>query len=112
MALTAKELALLRRIIALAQKLIAESPKPKRGRPASSDRAKVEQKPTAAKRIRRSGRELKKFRAMLKAERKKGVPVATLARQHGVSAAYIYWLDRMNANMEWRRIHSDDETRS
>lgn len=44
------------------------------------------------KRIRRSGKELAAFRKMLKAERKKGVPVAELARQHNVSAAYIYQL--------------------
>jgi DNA-binding IscR family transcriptional regulator len=29
---------------------------------------------------------------MLKAERKKGVPVAELAKQHGISTVYIYKL--------------------
>jgi hypothetical protein len=45
-----------------------------------------------SKRLRRSGQELKQFRKMLKAQRKKGVPVADLARKHGVSSAYIYML--------------------
>jgi hypothetical protein len=44
------------------------------------------------KRIRRTGQELKQFRKMLKAERRKGVSVAQLARKHGVSSAYIYML--------------------
>jgi hypothetical protein len=29
---------------------------------------------------------------MLKAQRSKGVPVADLARRHGISSAYIYML--------------------
>ena len=43
-------------------------------------------------RIRRAGKDLVAFRKMLKAERKAGVPVADLARKHGVSASYIYQL--------------------
>ena len=42
------------------------------------------------KRTRRSGTELVTFRKMLKAERKKGIPVVELAKAHGVSPAYIY----------------------
>ena len=45
-----------------------------------------------AKRIRRSGKELVAFRKALKAERKKGVPVAEIARKNNVSPAYIYQL--------------------
>jgi hypothetical protein len=45
-----------------------------------------------SKRIRRTGEELRQFRKMLKAQRKKGVPVAELSRKHGVSSAYIYML--------------------
>lgn len=45
-----------------------------------------------AKRIRRSGKELAAFRKMLKAERKKGVPVAEIARKNNISPAYIYQL--------------------
>ena len=44
------------------------------------------------KRVRRSGKELIAFRKALKAERKKGVPVAEIARKNNVSPAYIYQL--------------------
>ena len=43
-------------------------------------------------RVRRTGKELIQFRKMLKTERRKGIPVAALARKHGVSPAYIYLL--------------------
>jgi len=91
LALYAKEISKLRRIIDLAEQMIAESPKPRRGRPPTRS---IATKPTASakKRIRRTGGELIQFRKMLKAERKKGVPVAELARKHGISSAYIYLL--------------------
>ena len=38
----------------------------------------------------RSLKTLIEFRKMLKAERKNGVPVSTLAKRHGISQAYIY----------------------
>jgi nitrate reductase beta subunit len=44
------------------------------------------------KRVRRSGKELSAFRKMLRAERKNGVAVSTLAKRHGISTAYIYQL--------------------
>ena len=44
------------------------------------------------KRTRRTGDELAAFRQMLSDERKNGVSVAELSKQHGVSAAYIYQL--------------------
>jgi hypothetical protein len=44
------------------------------------------------KRTRRTGDELVAFRQMLSDERKNGVSVAELSKQHGVSAAYIYQL--------------------
>ena len=47
---------------------------------------------TGAKRTRRSGKELAAFRKMLKVERKRGVAVTELAKQHGISTAYIYAL--------------------
>jgi len=47
-------------------------------------------KTDAAKRTRRTGNELVAFRQMLSDERNSGVPVALLAKQHGVSTAYIY----------------------
>jgi hypothetical protein len=77
----------LRRIISIAEELIASSPKPQRGRPAGSSNGT---EPT--KRIRRSGKELVQFRKMLKAEQKRGVPVGELARKHGISPAYIYMI--------------------
>ena len=44
------------------------------------------------KRTRRTGDELVAFRQMLSDERKNGVSVADLSKQHDVSAAYIYQL--------------------
>jgi hypothetical protein len=85
MQLTAADAAQLRKIISIAQTLLekAGDKEAKGGRAAvSSD----------ATRIRRSGRELSAFRKMLKAERKAGVPVADLAKKHGISPSYIYQL--------------------
>lgn len=45
---------------------------------------------TRAKRQNRTGVELVEFRKMLEAERKSGVPVSRIAKQHGVSRAYVY----------------------
>jgi hypothetical protein len=85
MAFQSKEIASLRRIIGLAEKLIADSRN-------SHSRPNGAGKQDGEKRVRRSGKELAQFRKMLKAERKKGVPVAKLARQHRISTAYIYSL--------------------
>jgi hypothetical protein len=83
LSLNAHDVSKLHRIIALAEKLIAKGLKQSRGK-----------RPVKAKgkRVRRRGSELVRFRKMLKAQRKKGVPVAQLARKHGVSSAYIYML--------------------
>ena len=56
---------------------------PKAPKPAAPKKA-------AAKRTRRTGDELVAFRQMLSDERNGGMPVAALAKQHGVSTAYIY----------------------
>ena len=55
---------------------------------------KTAAKPSAknGKRTRRTGDELAAFRQMLSDERKNGVSVAELSKQHGVSVAYIYQL--------------------
>jgi hypothetical protein len=82
--LSASEITQLKKIIAAVEKLIAKGA-PRNGR---SNDAKGASK--TVKRTRRSGKELVAFRKMLKAERKKGVPVAEIARKHGVSAPYIY----------------------
>jgi len=71
------------------EKLIETSPKPRRGRPPLKKNA-AGQTGSSGKRIRRTGRALIVFRKMLKAERKKGLPVAELARKHGISSAYVY----------------------
>jgi hypothetical protein len=90
LALHAKEISKLRRVIALVETLIDESPKPRRGRPALSNGSG--KKRANGKRTRRTGKDLVRFRKMLKAERKRGVSVAELARKHGISPAYIYLL--------------------
>jgi hypothetical protein len=88
LALNTQDVLKLKRIVALAEKLIEKAPKAKRGRPPLQNGNGAKK----AKRIRRSGKALVQFRKMLKAERKKGIAVADLARKHGVSAAYIYTL--------------------
>ena len=87
MTLTVQEVSKLRRIIALAEVLI-ENDAEKSG----NGRAKNGRRGEARTRKRRTGQELVRFRKLLKAERRKGIPVAQLARKHGVSAAYIYLL--------------------
>lgn len=103
MALSAKELNGLRRIVALAQRLIDENPEPRRGRPIGSTQA--ERESSKPKRVRRSGRELEAFRTLIISEHKKGVSVAKLAEAHAVSAAYIYGLIRAHEGFEWIRKH-------
>jgi hypothetical protein len=39
-----------------------------------------------------TGKDLLAFRRMLKAERKAGVPVAEIAKKHGVAHIYQIWL--------------------
>ena len=87
MALNSHDISKLHRIVALAEKLIAKGSN--RGSGAGAGSAK---KGKGRKRVRRTGKELIRFRKMLKAERKKGIPVAELARKHRVSSAYIYLL--------------------
>jgi hypothetical protein len=91
MALYANEISKLRRIIKLAEQLIAETPKPQRDRPALSNGMGLRER-GEQKRVRRSGKELVRFRKMLKAERKRGVSVGELARKHRISPTYIYTL--------------------
>ena len=89
--LSSQESKKLNRVISLLVKLVETSPKPRRGRPPLKKNAAGQTgSSTSGKRIRRTGTALKAFRKMLKAERKKGVPVAELARKHGISTAYIY----------------------
>lgn len=82
MNLTNQQVRKLEAIITAAQAILAEA------KTASSSNSKG----AKAKRVRRSGKDLAAFRKMLIAERKKGVPVADLARKHNISSAYIYQL--------------------
>jgi hypothetical protein len=75
MALTAKEIAQIKKIIAAAEQLISGA--------GSATRAGRSGR-------RRSGKELENFRKMLKQERKAGASVAALAKKHGVTPSYIY----------------------
>lgn len=84
LAFNSHDISKLHRIIALAEKLILNGSK--QGKRVELSGRK------AGKRVRRTGKELVQFRKMLKAERKRGVPVAELARRHRVSSAYIYML--------------------
>jgi hypothetical protein len=45
-----------------------------------------------SRRKRRSKKEAAQLKKMLRAERKAGIPVAELAKKHGISPAYIYML--------------------
>jgi hypothetical protein len=85
MSLSPNEIIKLKKLISLAQELLATA-EPTTRRAAKG--AKLE----AGKRTRRSGKELGAFRKMLKAERKKGARAEELAKKHGVSTAYIYQL--------------------
>ncbi|MFN3891319.1 MAG: hypothetical protein ACK4MV_13050 [Beijerinckiaceae bacterium] len=80
MNLTNQQIRKLESIISAAQAILTEA------------KASTNGKSAKPKRVRRSGKDLVAFRKMLVAERKKGVPVAELARKHNISSAYIYQL--------------------
>jgi Mor family transcriptional regulator len=88
--LYARDIARLRRIISLAEELIAEAPRATRGRPAKAPKSDTSRRRSRGRRVRRTGKELVEFRKTLRAERKKGTPVAEIARRYKVSTAYIY----------------------
>ncbi len=80
--LTTKEVAQLRKIIVLAEGLLANGGKTPAGKTSAGKSAESGR--------RRSGKELEAFRKMLKQERKSGASVSALAKKHGVTASYIY----------------------
>ncbi len=82
MSLTNKEITELKKIVARANELIAKANGSEMVRPSARRSASV--------RTRRTGKDLVAFRRMLKAERKAGVPVAQIAKKHGVTPSYIY----------------------
>jgi hypothetical protein len=92
MSLTPREIKYLRTFVSIAQKLLASvdggsANVAKTSKPGKAARSN---KPTDRTGTRRSGKELAEFRKLLKAERRRGVPVAELAKKHGISTAYIY----------------------
>jgi hypothetical protein len=88
---TVQDLSKLNRIIKLAEKLIENGSKRSANGRNGNGNGNA-QRANGSTRKRRTGRELAQFRKMLKAERKKGIPVAEMARKHGISTAYIYLL--------------------
>ena len=78
MSLTTKEIAQLRKIIALAEDMLA----------GNGGKASAAKSDGGARR--RSGKQLEAFRKMLKQERKTGASVSALAKKHGVTPSYIY----------------------
>lgn len=84
MSLTAKEVTELKKIVARAKELLVKAS----GKDVA--KAKTSARRDVSARGRRSGKELEAFRKMLKAERKSGVPVAQIAKKHGITPAYIY----------------------
>jgi hypothetical protein len=87
MPLSVRELAQLQKIIGIVEKLITKASGSQNVRTTGAHRS-------AKTRTghRRSGNELRAFRKMLMAERKRGVPVAQLAKKHGITPSYIYQL--------------------
>ena len=85
MAFTVQEVATLHRIRKLAGNLLKKDD-------GALGKARKAKRAKTSTRKRRTGRELVQFRKMLKAERRKGIPVSEMARKHGISTAYIYLL--------------------
>ncbi len=84
MSLSPHEIAELRKIVAIAEKILAKATAPKK-------RAKIATSTTKPrKNARRTGKELVAFRKTVLAERKRGVPVEEIARKHGITPNYIY----------------------
>lgn len=92
MSLTAREIKYLRTFISITEKLLAsvDGAGANAGETSKPDKAPKSSKPRDQARTRRSGKKLAEFRKLLKAERRRGVPVAELAKKHGISTAYIY----------------------
>lgn len=84
MSLTAKEVAQLKKIIAVAEQLISGAGA------AGGARAAAGATKSVKNGRRRTGKDLENFRKMLKQERKSGASVAALAKKHGVTPSYIY----------------------
>jgi hypothetical protein len=86
MELSKRQIRQLQKIIETAQAILADASKRSRKSIASAS------VPAREARARRSGKELAAFRKAVRAERKRGVPVAEIAERHKVSTTYIYQL--------------------
>jgi hypothetical protein len=82
--LSSREITQLRQLIKIARELLASAQSKSRG---EAPKSKASSK---AHTSRRTGKELAAFQKMLKAERKRGLSVAELARKHGITPSYIY----------------------
>jgi hypothetical protein len=85
MSLSPREIAQLRKIVSIAETLLAKAPSSKGGRVKTIESAA---KPRRG--VRRKGKELVAFRKMILGERKRGTPVTEIARKHGITPNYIY----------------------
>jgi hypothetical protein len=85
MSLSPREIAQLRKIVSIAESLLAKAPTSKGGRAKAIGSA-----PKSSGGARRKGKELVAFRKMILGERKRGTPVAEIARKHGITPNYIY----------------------
>lgn len=88
MELSKRQIGQLQKIIEAAQAILADAGKTSQRRKSIASASA----PARKTRARRSGKELAAFRKTLRAERKKGVPVAEIAKRHKVSTTYIYQL--------------------
>jgi hypothetical protein len=89
MALSKRQVSQLQKIVETVQAILAAEEK----HGSQPSKRKIASRNSAAKtNSRRSGKELLAFRKALRAERKSGVPVAEIAKRHGVSKSYIYQL--------------------
>ena len=95
MPISSQDVRQLEKIIALAQELIAKADGGVKvsGKSAGKAVSASARRGKTGPANRRTGKELAAFRSMLKSQRKAGVPVAELARKHGVTASYIYQMD-------------------
>jgi hypothetical protein len=85
MSFSPREIAQLRKIVSIAETLLAKAQTPKSGRLKGVGSAA---KPRGG--VRRKGKELVAFRKMILGERKRGTPVTEIARKHGITPNYIY----------------------
>lgn len=85
MSLSPDEIAQLRKIMSITEKLLAQTAAPRNRRATA-----IHSVAKFTKGARRTGKELVAFRRMVRAERKRGVSVLEIARKHGITPNYVY----------------------